>query len=175
MGLKGLALTGTYPPGNFIPVIDGNPIPVPYRFTVGITDAYGATALVSSVIRVFPHVAFTVSGVNCVGYGCSVDLPYTLGTPSGTVDPFVTDITCADPPCNGTGGEPAANTLPAGFSVSVDTSNQVVTVSFPSPGGGANWFGTISVTITDQSLCAPGGTHCAAAQTVTVDSNTSYG
>ena len=169
MALSGLALTGP---------MRGIQCDCQYdeiNITVRVTDALGAIGTVNASFAVFSHIGFAVSGVSCVGYGCSADLPYFLGTPGGSVNAVVTNATCADPPCSGTGGEPPVNTLPDQFTITVDQVNQIVTVTFPSPGNGANWFGTIVVTITDQSICGAGGALCSDAQIVTVDSNTKYG
>ncbi|HEY8816780.1 MAG TPA: putative Ig domain-containing protein [Candidatus Dormibacteraeota bacterium] len=168
MGVKGLALSGPFPPPGGVGAFD---------LTVQVSDAVGAKRTVTAGWFVFSHIAFGVSAPTCVGYGCQVQLPYTMGTPNGVPVLTITNIRCptltSPPTCDGLGPDPKANTLPKGFSARLGAG--VVTITFLSPGTYGNWSGTFDVVITDQSLCGPGSAHCSAAVTVRVDNNTRYG
>ena len=168
MGVSGLALTGRFPAPGALGAFD---------LKVQVSDSLGAKRTVSAFWFVFPHIAFSVSGASCVGYGCQVQLPFTMGTPNGVPVLTITNISCpsqtSPPTCDGLAGHPPANTLPKGFSKSIG--GGVVTIRFLSPGTYGNWIGSFNVVITDQSLCGPGSAHCSATVRVIVDNNTRYG
>ncbi len=168
MGLAPLALTGAFPsPSNF-------------SLSVLITDALGATATVSANFSVFPHIALLSEGnPSCVGYGCEVRVPYSLGTPNSTPTLTISNVRCGyDPndlrnnPCSGASPEPPANTLPSGFSAVI--SGGAVIVDFGNPSSNGNWTGSLVITVTDQSPCSA-SSNCSASLTVNVDDNTQYG
>ena len=145
-----------------------------------MTDSLSVVASISANFSVFPHIAFTVSRPTCVGYGCTVQVPYTMGTPNSTPALTITNVVCPTnlttfpPTCDGTPPAPLPNHLPSkGFIKGIG--GGVVTFTFLSPGTYGNWLGTFNAVITDQSLCGPGGVHCSATVTVTVDNNTRYG
>lgn len=130
MGLSGLALTGAFPVGS-------------YKFGVGVTDALGATGFIAAAFDVFAHIGFTVKGTTCRGTataGCGAGLSYGGGTPGGT--PKVTVNVGTAPP------------LPKGFSAVAK--GGVVYVTFPAQlSAKYSYSGTITLTLTDQSLCGP--------------------
>jgi hypothetical protein len=153
--LKGLSLAGTFT------------VVSKFFFTVKVTDSLGAAGSVSANFNVFPHIAFSVKLGTCgPSYGCSVSLPYTMGTPGGTPKLSFTKIVCS--PCT------PANSLPsAGFSSSIGRG--FVNISFGSPSITGDWVGALYVTITDQSLCGPGSARCSATVRVNVDTEVKYG
>lgn len=171
MGVSGLTLTGSFPP----------PGPLgQFGLTVQVSDHFGAKRTVKANWYVFPHIAFTVSKPTCVGYGCQVQLPYTMGTPNGTPALAIINVVCPTvlttfpPTCDGTPPAPLPNHLPSkGFIKGIG--GGVVTITFLNPNTYGNWIGTFDVVITDQSLCGPGSAHCSATVKVTVDNNTSFG
>ncbi len=148
MGLSGLSVTGTFQPG---PVGQ-------YTLTVVVSDQYGAQGTVPANWYVFPHIAFPGGaigppGPNCPWPGCTVQMPYSGGTPGGavsvTIVSFQITSQCPFPPC----GQPPSPTITA--------SNGVVTFTVPSPRGtpgyGTNGYtGTLVVVLTDSSPCGPG-------------------
>jgi hypothetical protein len=149
MGLNGLALTGPFPA----------PGPVgAYSLTIVVTDQYGAQGTVPASWYVFPHIAFPGGaigppGPNCPWPGCTVQMPYSGGTPGGavsvTIVSFQITSQCPFPPC----GQPPSPTITGG--------NGVVTFTVPSPRGtpgyGTNGYtGTLVVILTDSSPCGPG-------------------
>ncbi|MEP6752597.1 MAG: hypothetical protein ABI959_07615 [Candidatus Dormiibacterota bacterium] len=147
MGVSGLTLTGPFPAPGALGAFD---------LTIQVSDAFGAKRTVSAAWYVFSHIAFSVSGVKCVGYRCSVQIPFSGGTPNALPTFKPSNVKCATP-C----------TLPTGLSIVV--SSGVVTVTFPV----ANWLGTFDLTLTDQSLCGPATTHCST--TVNVFASTNLG
>jgi hypothetical protein len=146
-----------------------------FFFAVKVTDSLGASGSVNANFSVFRHIAFSVKLGTCgPSYGCSVSLPYTMGTPGGTPKLSFTKVVCANPPCSGIAPEPPPNTLPkGGFQASA--LRGFVTITFGSPGTYGDWVGYLNVTITDQSLCGPGPTYCSATVRVNVDSEVKYG
>jgi hypothetical protein len=168
MGVNGLTLTGRFPAPGALGAFD---------LTTQVTDALGAKRTVSAGWFVFSHIAFGVTAPSCVGYGCQVQLPYTMGTPNGTPVMTFTNVRCptltSPPTCDGLGPDAKPNTFPKGFSASL--SGGVVTITFLSPGTYGNWIGTFRVVLTDQSLCGPGSARCSTAVTVTVDNETKFG
>ena len=168
MGVSGLTLTGPFPAPGALGAFD---------LTVQVSDAFGAKRTVTAGWFVFSHIAFGVSAPTCVGYGCQVQLPYTMGTPNGVPVLTITNVKCptltSPPTCDGLSGDPPANRLPKGFSARLGSG--VVTITFLSPGKYGNWIGSLNVVLTDQSLCGPGSARCSTVVTVTVDNETRFG
>jgi hypothetical protein len=174
MGVSGLVLTGKFPPPGALGAFD---------LTVQVSDSLGAKRTVIAFWYVFSHIAFGVSAASCVGYGCQVQLPYTMGTPNTTPALTSTNVICPSKPagsgqtrgtCDGIAGDAFPNTLPSkGFIKGI--SNGVVTITFLSPGTYGNWLGSFDVVITDQSLCGPGSARCSAVVKVTVNNNQTFG
>jgi hypothetical protein len=168
MGVSGLTLTGRFPAPGALGAFD---------LTVQVSDAFGAKRTVSAGWFVFSHIAFGVTTPTCVGYGCQVQLPYTMGTPNGVPVVTITNIKCpaltSPPTCDNVPPDPKANTLPKGFSARLG--GGFVTITFLSPGTYGNWIGSLSVVLTDQSLCGPGSARCSTAVTVAVDNEIKFG
>ena len=152
--LNRLALTGTFT------TVSGR---VPFSFRVIVTDSLGATANVSATFTVFQHITFTVTTATCSGYyvsGCSTQqLRYSGGTPGGA--PTVIAIVAKASACTGlqvTGAPcaPVATTkLPPGFTAF--TKGGVVYVSIAaSPNTVSQYYGTLFLTLRDQSPCGAG-------------------
>jgi hypothetical protein len=145
VSLSGLALAGTFTdPAKF------------WQFTVLVTDALGASAAISPIFYVFPHVA--LAGGSCVGNfitGCTVSIPFSGGTPGGTPSVQVVnngppDTTGCWPPNGGPG--------PTGYTLTASGGQVTLTIPKGIPGGyGAVW----TLVLTDQSQCAA-GTNCSA-------------
>jgi hypothetical protein len=161
MGLGGLSLTGTFVQNlgtNF--TVDVALVSQPYKFTVAVTDALGATGSVSAIFGVFQHITLFAPGTGCVGdflTGCSLQLVYSGGTPGGGIDVSTTNVLL-----NG-----VSTPLPSGYSAVADTASQTVTITFPS-GISNGWAGSIDLTLTDQSPCSPGPVLCSSSPPVTV-------
>jgi len=161
MGLSGLSLTGTFVQNfgtNF--TVDVALVSQPYKFTVAVTDALGATGSISAIFGVFQHITLFAPSTGCVGNfltGRSVQLVYSGGTPGGSIDVSTSNVLL-----NG-----AAATLPSGYSAVADTASQTVTITFPS-GISSGWSGSIDLTLTDQSPCGPGPVLCSSSPAVTV-------
>ena len=145
-----------------------------FSFVVQVTDSLGATGSVTAGFTVFRHIAFSVKVGSCgPSYGCSVSLPYTMGTPGGTPRLSFTRVVCPNPPCTGVAPEARPNSLPNGFQATA--ARGFVTISFGSPYTYGDWVGYLLVTITDQSPCGPGPTRCSATVRVNVDTEARYG
>jgi hypothetical protein len=145
MGLKGLTLTGAFP--NAGPV--GG-----FAFIIQVTDQFGASGSVSAQFYVFPHIALSTNSVKCVqgSAQCVIQVNYSGGTPNGT--PTVT-VSAFNP-------QPGP---PRGYSVSA--SGGVLT--FQANGGSGSYTGSVSITLTDQSLCGPGSARCSTTLFVSIN------
>jgi hypothetical protein len=141
MAVSGLALAGAFPlaPG----CGDCRPL---WQFSVTVTDALGASDAVNVIFFVYPHIRINGPGAICSGFGCTTSVFYTSFDGS-TPTVAITNVACSQG-CGGL-GEPAANTLPAGFSATA--SGGTITITFP----GGQWVGTFDITIADQSSCGP--------------------
>jgi large repetitive protein len=137
-----------------------------YNFKATVTDGFGATASVSPTFTVFPHISLSGGSIpTSPNNGCfAIDAPagactasflYSGGTPNaGTPTPAATWIsnTCTEAP------------LPT---ITIGTSKVTIAVQsgLPTCNG---WSGTLSVTLTNRDICAPGPSHCAAAARFTI-------
>jgi len=170
MKVSGLSLAGSFPQlAQF------------WQFNVTITDALGATASLSPVFYVYKHITL-VAGSTCTGFyvvGCTATgWSYSGGTPGGT--PNVTARVVRATGCSGrtvTGAPctPVPTTaLPPGFSAVAR--GGVIAVSIPGqPNGLFQYYGTLSITLTDQSPCGPNtGTRCSS-QTLQLTININLG
>jgi hypothetical protein len=140
VSLSGLALAGTFTdPAKF------------WQFTVLVTDSLGASAAISPIFYVYPHIALA-SG-SCVGNyitGCTVSLPYSGGTPGGT--PSVQIVNNGPPDTKGC-WPPTGGPGPTGYTLTASGGQVTLTIPKGIPGGyGAVW----TLVITDQSQCAAG-------------------
>jgi hypothetical protein len=163
--LNGLSLAGTFT------------VVSKYFFMVKVTDSLGAVGSVSANFNVFPHIRFGVKLGTCgPSYGCTVQLPYTMGTPGGTPKLTFTKVACPNTICTGIAPEPPPNTLPkVGFQASALRGFVTITFGLPGASTYGDWVGYTNVTITDQSLCGLGPTLCSATVRVNVDTETKYG
>jgi len=140
VSLSGLALAGTFTdPAKF------------WQFTVLVTDSAGASAAISPIFYVYPHIA--LAGGSCVGNyitGCTVSLPYSGGTPGGT--PTVQIVNNSPPDTQGC-WPPNGGPGPAGYNLTASAGQVTLTIPKGIPGGyGAVW----TLVITDQSQCTSG-------------------
>jgi hypothetical protein len=129
----------------------------PFSFAVTVTDALGAIGTVKAVFSVFAHIAFTVSTATCAAtltpLTCTnSQLQYTGGTPGGT------------PSVKVTGVKSATNQLPAGFTAVAKGGTIFVNV----PSQKANYSGTVTLVLVDQSLCGAGTTCQSGTATLTI-------
>ncbi len=168
MKLSGLSLAGSFPTlAQF------------WQFNVSVTDALGATASISPIFYVYKHITL-VAGSACSGYyvvGCSTrGWSYSGGTPGGT--PTVRAVVVRASGCSGrtlTGAPctPVATTaLPPGFSATARSG--VISISIPGqPNGLFQYYGTLSITLIDQSVCGPSAGNRCASQSLplTIDIN----
>ncbi len=162
MAVSGTALSGPFPADQ----LSVTGAPVPYNFTITITDALNGTASVNSVFDVFAHITFKGGTipvslqVPCFwtgapsSPGCTVQFPYSggSGTPTAQITGFAYSQTCVPAPV-----PPATcSSPPPTPTVTVSGGNVIVTVS--SPGG--TWINgfkaTLTLVLTDQSPCGPG-------------------
>ena len=172
MGLIPLALTKAFPTtGDF-------------SFTVLVTDALGVSGTVGANFHVFTHIGVDTSGGTQCGpsYGCTLRMPYNLGTPNATPSLTISNIVCAASTCSNTPAnaqqqilpEPPQNTLPNGFSASA--SGGLITINFDFPGYSTygDWIGSFDITLTDSSPCSPAG-NCSVTVNVQVDTENGFG
>jgi putative Ig domain-containing protein len=147
-----------------------------YSFVATVVDSLGAKTSVSANFTVFAHIAWRVKAASCgPGYGCTVSIGYSGGTPGGTPSLSFGKVSCADPPCTGKAPEPAPNTLPKVPCFNASASAGTVTITFGLPSSCGDWVGSFVAKITDQNLCAPGPVNCSANVTVSVDSEAKFG
>jgi hypothetical protein len=154
-------------PGGFIPVgthLNGLSLAGTFsqraqywQFTVVVTDALGQSTSISPTFFVFPHISFAGGTVTCPYNGCGAasTLPYQggAGTPSVQVAGWKT--TCTYPPCY-------VPPMPR-----VSASGGRVSINVPPSGGGNGYQGTLTLTLTDDSLCGA-LTYCGTSGTVNV-------
>jgi len=147
--LSGLRLSGTFTGSSGY-----------LKFTVQVSDAMGASTSVAPTFWMYGHIS--LAGGTCTGRGgCSVGLAYTGGTPGPlpTVSPTawtgalkcgtVAVVACPQP------------AFSAGYQPGVVTITLVFQPNSPAT------FGTMTLTITDNSLCAA-NTWCTATATLNV-------
>lgn len=153
MTLNGLGLNGPFPPE---PV---GALPIPWSFQVLVTDSLGANATVAAVFHVVNHLSFLVSSAACTPtltpYTCTTSqLQYTGGVP-GTAPGWkvIQVLNAAGAP------EPA----PKGFTITFKAPSVIVAV----PSQGVNYYGVMTLVLTDPSLCAP-STACPSTGTATI-------
>jgi hypothetical protein len=142
MGLNGLTVTGPFPP----------PGPLgAYSLTVVVTDQLGVQQTAPANWNVFAHLALATTKATCTQSSaqCTIQIAYSGGTPGGT-------------PTVSVGAFNPAAGPPNGHTVSVGGGN----LNFQANGQG--WSGTVTITLTDQSLCGPGSARCSASVFVTI-------
>jgi hypothetical protein len=138
-----------------------------WQFTVVVTDALGQTTSLTPTFYVFPHI--TLASGSCTttfyAFGCKTSLSYSVGTPAGT--PQVTGITATGNFCPPPNYVCQASTAPPpGFAASVSGGVVLVSVA-PANRPGFAYTGTVTIRLSDQSLCSS-GTNCSTTATVAV-------
>jgi hypothetical protein len=138
-----------------------------FNFKATLTDGYGATASLSPTFTVFAHIVFAGgqvggSGVNsCSWNGCSQSLPYSggSGTPAAQITGWSVPATYCSPgyPCT-----PAPRPT-----IAISGGQVVITVPGPGQTYGSGYRGTLSLLLSDRSLCGA-STYCSSAGVVTV-------
>jgi len=147
-----------------------------WQFEVAATDAFGETASVSPVFLVFPHISVGASATCGPIYfriGCTSTFAYSGGTPGGTPSARVTNASgtlCTQTLAGGYVCGPTTS-LPLGFSTSAGGGKLIVSVPADPNGPYYTWAGTITMVLTDQSLCAVSTRCTSGAATLTVDLN----
>jgi Putative Ig domain len=120
------------------------------QFTVQVSDAYGATALLSPRFWMYDHIGLA-SG-SCLGNyvtGCSTNLPISAGVPS---TPRSVKLLSVGPNPNKGCWSPAATSPPPGYGLAVSGSNVVVSIPSRILGGyGAVW----TIQVDERTPCAP--------------------
>lgn len=150
MGVNGLNLTGAFPaPGGV-----GQ-----FGLVVSVRDAFGVTATDTANWFVFSHISFAGGNISCPWPGCTVQFPYSGGTPSGAVSATVSissySNNCPFPPASG-------QCPPPEHTVSAKAGGGVVTITVTNSGlnrvqwGTNGWTGTLAIVLTDSSPCGPG-------------------
>jgi hypothetical protein len=153
MSLNGLGLNGPFPPE---PV---GAAPLPWKFQVTVTDSLKASATVAATFHVVPHLAWVVNSATCTPtttpLTCTTtQLSYSGGIPGTTPGWKVVQVLNA----NGAPEPP-----PPGFTVSFKSPTVIVTV----PPQQTNYYGVMTLILTDPSLCAP-ATACPSTGNATV-------
>jgi hypothetical protein len=144
MNLKGLSLTGSFRLAGSLNQ---------WSFTLQVTDQVGASGSVSANFFVFPHLALATSSVKCVQNSaqCVIQVNYSGGTPGATPTVSLSPFNPQPGPPNG---------------YSVSASGGVLT--FQANGSSGTYTGSVTITLTDQSLCGPGSAHCTATLFVSI-------
>jgi hypothetical protein len=150
--LDGLGLTGTFVG-----------LPGYLKFTVEVTDGTGAQVTIAPTFWMYDHVS--LAGGACQGrVSCTVKLPYSGGTPGPT--PTVQVSSWASALCPNAAG-PASPCYPTpAFSAGLQSGTATITLTYS-----ANYpttRGTLTVQITDNSLCAQ-GVYCSSTATIAVN------
>jgi hypothetical protein len=134
--LNGFSLKGTFRGGSGY-----------LKFTVQATDGLGATTAISPTFWMYDHIS--LAGGTCTGRGkCSVTVTYSGGTPGPL--PTVAPTAWAGANCVAPAPYPCPEPL---FAASYLPGQVTIVLTY-----GANYpatFGTMTLTITDNSLCAP--------------------
>ena len=151
MGVSGLNLTGAFPP-------PGGGLGA-YNLTVTVRDAYGAQGTVNANWFVFSHITFSGGAIKCPWTGCTVQFPYSGGTPGGAVSASIA-LTSYSQSCVA-----GANCPPPPHTPSASAGGGVVTITISRPANDPawssnGWTGTLAVVLTDTSLCGPGTAKC---------------
>ena len=129
------------------------------QFTVQVGDGFGATTTVSPTFWMYPRIS--LQGGTCRGVGgCTVQLSYSGGVPGPL--PSVTAGTWTGGNCSLAAVIPCP---PPTLSSSVKSGVVIVTLTY-SPNY-SMYSGTLTVQLTETSLCGP-GVHCSAKATLSV-------
>ncbi len=158
--LSGLTLTGTFTG------LSGY-----LRFSVQVTDSFGATATVAPLFWMYPHISLTGGAIPACPWpgagpndpGCTATFPYVGGTPnSGTVRASATWVSYA---CN----DPAVCTHPPAMPT-ITVGSGIITVAVPQGTFAftSGYKGTLSITLTNQDVCSVGPAGCSSSANVTI-------
>jgi hypothetical protein len=156
--LSGLSLTGTFVGASGY-----------LLFTVQVTDSLGASAAVTPKFWMYNHISLA-SGT-CYStfhaFPCNTSLPYTGGVPGGP--PTVAVSSASGTLCTRTAAglqvcNPSSSPPPP-FSATVGSGS--VSVSVPATPTWYTYDGTVTLALTDQSLCSS-GTYCSTTANVKV-------
>jgi len=133
------------------------------KFTIQITDAMGASTSIAPTFWMYDHVS--LAGGACQGrVSCTVKLPYSAGTPGPT--PTVQVTSWASALCPNAAG-PASPCYPTpAFSAGLQSGTATITLTYSA--NYATTRGTLTVQITDNSLCAQ-GVYCSSTATIAVN------
>jgi large repetitive protein len=157
--LSGLSLTGTFVG------LSGY-----LNFTVQVTDSFGATASIAVMFWMYQHIS--LAGGSCYSSfyrttPCRATLPFSGGVPGGP--PTVSVISASAQLCTlGVTGGPtcgSSSSPPPGFGATV--SGGTVAIVVPATQTYFTYDGTVTLMLTDQSLCAS-GTDCSTTATVAI-------
>jgi hypothetical protein len=146
--LSGLTLTGTFGGSSGY-----------LKFTVQVTDGFGATATVNPTFWMYDHISFSGSALCRGSYlaPCSANLAYSGGVPGGAPSANVVGFAQY---CPGAFCYPMPTAVPPTFSVTVSGGSVTVTVQKACGGAcGGGWGGVVNLNLTDHTLCAA-GTNC---------------
>ncbi len=132
--LSGLSLAGAF---------GGSPSR--WQFTVAVTDALGVTKTIATTFFTYAHISLLSGACTSLVASCSTMLIYLGGIPGTLPVPKVTL-------------NPLVNGYRAAISISVQSGKLVISVG-PQP---IPYTGTLTLVLTDQSLCGL-GVHCSSA------------
>lgn len=158
--LSGMALNGTF-----------TGLPGRLSFTVQVTDGFGLTASLTPTFNLFPHISLSSGSCRSSFYKttpCSTSLTFSGGTPGQ--EPTVKVVSASGQFCpqGPTGGFvcAASSSPPPNFTATVG--GGAVNALVPaSPNYPFTYQGTVTLRVTDQSLCAS-GSNCSAVGTVMI-------
>ncbi len=150
--LAGLSLTGTFTGSSGY-----------LKFSVQVTDSFGATASVAPTFWMYQHISLGGGGCQPPTFwpdGCKMKLPYGGGIPNAAVAVRVAAVNIS---------QPAGATAYEGLTLSASGGIVYVTI----PGSNRNYInglnGTLTLVVTDHSPCGPGPVYCESAVTVAVN------
>ncbi len=163
MGLSGLTLTGTFQAGGV----------GAYNLTVVVSDQYGAQGTVGANWYVFPHIAFSQTSATCGAirvFSCSLQIPYSGGTPNGKPSVSVTSVSGASLGTLSVTGACVSNPTtnpPPGMVAAAGGGAMTLAAGPPDQKTWCAYKGTITFVLVDQSPCGPGA-NCTTSNILTV-------
>lgn len=128
--LSGLSLAGTF---------GGSPSR--WQFTVAVTDALGVTKTITTTFFTYAHISLLSGACSSLGASCNTILGYLGGLP-GTV------------PTARVTANPLSYGYAAAITITVQSGRLLITVG-PQPNL-LPYSGTLTLVLTDQSVCGPG-------------------
>jgi large repetitive protein len=123
------------------------------KFTVQVTDGFGATATVTPTFWMYDHISLASDTTACfrIFTACSLRLAISGGVPGGNPSVSLASAASAGPGC----WPPSPTPLPTGYTLTV--SGGYVNLYIPRPGSG--YGGVWTLVLTDHTLCSA-GTEC---------------